>query len=166
MAKRMVICVECGRRFDAEEEGAVYDPSSRRYTCRDCEKKNEECRKQRMIENAGRPDLSGVKKQKTGAMIAKFAVGALFICVGLFGGDMEFGARMVGLILGIALIAWGVWPILQKKKAVEEAKQRRQAEIDRQAAEAEALRNQPWTCPACGAKTKGDACEYCGEMKP
>ena len=107
MAKRMVICVECGRRFDAEEEGAVYDPSSRRYTCRDCEKKNEERRKQRMIENAGRPDLSGVKKQKTGAMIAKFAVGALFICIGLFGGDMEFGARMVGLILGLALIAWG-----------------------------------------------------------
>lgn len=166
MAKRMVICVECGRRFDAEAEGAEYDPQSRRYTCNDCAKKNEEYRKRRMIENAGRPDLTGIKKQKTGAMIAKFAVGALFICVGLFGGEMELGARLVGLVLGLALIAWGALPIIKTKKAYAEAEQRRQAEIARQAAEAEALRNMPWTCPACGAKAKGDACEYCGEPKP
>lgn len=162
----MVICVDCGRRFDAEAEGAKYIASSRRYQCMDCAKKEEAAMKQRRIENAGRADLSGVKKQKSGAMIVKIAVGVLFICVGLFEGDMEFGARIVGVVLGLAMIAWGIWPFLQKKKAIDEAKQRQQAEIERLAAEEAAELAKPWTCPACGAKTNGAACEYCGTAKP
>ena len=166
MAKRMVICVDCGRRFDAEAEGAKYDPSSRRYQCMECAQKEEARVKQRRIENAGRADFSNIKKQKPGAMIAKIVFGILFVCVGMFGGDMEFGARMVGIFLGLALLAWGLWPFLMAKKAIDEAKKRQQAEIDRQAAEEAAKLNKPWTCPACGAKTKGAACEYCGTEKP
>ena len=162
---RIRICGNCGKQIDADKEG-YYDRHLQLWICHECAQKSLEDRKRRMIENAGRPDLTGIKKQKTGAMIAKFAVGALFICVGLFGGDMELGARLVGLVLGLALIAWGALPIIKTKKAYAEAEQRRQAEIARQAAEAEALRNMPWTCPACGAKTKGAACEYCGEPKP
>ena len=166
MAQRMVICVDCGRRFDAEKEGAKYIASSRRYQCMDCAKKEEAAMKQRRIENAGRADFSNIKKQKPGAMIAKIAVGVLFICVGLFGGDMDFGARIVGVVLGLALLAWGLWPFLQAKKALDEAKQRQQDEIERQAAEEAAELAKPWTCPSCGAKTKGTACEYCGAEKP
>lgn len=162
MAKHMVICMSCGKRFDASR-GGYYFKSQRRYMCPKCGKThNREVKEEQADEREARTGM----RQTTGAMIAKFAVGALFICVGLFGGDMEFGARMVGLILGLALIAWGALPIIKTKKAYAEAEQRRQAEIARQAAEAEALRNMPWTCPACGAKTKGDACEYCGEPKP
>ena len=161
MAKRMVICVECGRRFDAELEGARYDPQSRRYTCMDCARREEARAKQRRIENAGRPDFSGVKKQKPLALILKLFFGAVFVCV-CFSSDMEFGARMLALVCGLALIAWALFPFYKVRKAVMEAKQRQQAEIDRQAAEAERLANVPKVCPACGAQTKGDKCAYCG----
>ena len=169
MSKRMVICVDCGRRFDAEEEGAVYDPQSRRYTCMDCAKKAEEYQKRRAIENAGRPDVSGVKKQKPLALILKLFFGVVFFCAS-FSADMEFGARMVGIVLGLGLIAWGLFPMYKARKAMKDAKQRQQAEIARQAADAAAAEAarlaEPWTCPACGADTKGDACEYCGKPRP
>lgn len=161
MAKRMVICVECGRRFDAEVEGARYDPSSRRYTCMDCAKKEEEYAARRRIENAGKPDFSGVKKQKPLALILKLFFGVVCVCV-CFSKDMEFGARILALVVGLALLAWAAFPFYKGRKAVLEAKARQQAEIDRQAAEAERLANVPKVCPACGAQTKGDKCEYCG----
>ena len=161
MAKRMVICVDCGRRFDAEAEGAKYDPSSHRYQCMECAKKDEEYAARRRIENAGKPDLSGVKRQKPIALILKLFFGIVCICV-CFTGDMEFGARILALVVGLALLVWAAYPFYKGRKAVIEAKKRQQAEIDRQAAEAERLANAPKICPACGAKTKGDACEYCG----
>lgn len=165
MAQRMVICVDCGRRFDAEKEGARYNPSSRRYQCMDCAKKEEAAMKQRRIENAGRADFSGVKKQKPWAFILKLFFGVAFIC-SCIGADMEAGARILGIVVGLALIAWALFPFYKAKKAIDAAKQRQQAEIDRQAAEEAAELEKPWTCPACGAKTKGTACEYCGMAKP
>lgn len=164
MATRMVICVDCGRRFDAEKEGAKYIPSSRRYQCMDCAKKEETAMKQRRIENAGRADFSGVKKQKPWALILKLFFGVLSI-VSCIGADMEAGARILGIVVGLALIAWALYPFCMAKRALDQAKKRQQEEIARQAAEEEAIRNAPWTCPACGGKTKGDACEYCGTPK-
>lgn len=161
---RTRICGRCGKTIDADKEG-YYDKSLQRWICHTCAKAILEEQKQRKIENAGKPDFSGVKKQKPLALILKLFFGVVCVCV-CFSKDMEFGARILALVVGLALLAWAAFPFYKGRKALIEAKQRQQAEIDRQAAEAEALRSQPWSCPACGAKTKGDACEYCGEPKP
>lgn len=166
MAKRMVICVDCGRRFDAEAEGARYDPSSRRYQCMDCAMKEEAAMKRRRIENAGRPDMSGVKKQKPWALVFKVLFGIMCIIICFTEPDMEIGPRILALICGLALLAWAGFPFYKAKKAIDAANTRQQAEIARQAAEEEAILNAPWTCQACGAKTKGAVCEYCGTAKP
>lgn len=159
MAKHMVICMSCGKRFDASR-GGYYFKSQRRYMCPKCGKAHNREVKEEQADY--REEKTGMR-QTQGAMIAKIAVGALFVCVGILGGDMEFGARMVGLILGLALIAWGLLPWYKVYKAKKDAAAAEAAE--RAAAEAARLSVQ-WTCPACGAKTRGDACEYCGEPKP
>ena len=145
MAKHMVICQVCGRQFDENIEGAYYNKDSRRYICQDCIRKQRESAPSR-------------KKQGHGAMIAKIAVGVIFIISAFMTGTV--GATLVGIILGLALIAWGLlpWllPRLNEKKAAAAAEAAR-------AAEAERIANEPKVCPACGAHTKGNVCEYCGE---
>ena len=37
MPQHMVICVNCGKQFDANKGGA-YDPAAKRYTCKACAK--------------------------------------------------------------------------------------------------------------------------------
>lgn len=102
-------------------------------------------------------------RQSTGAMIAKIAVGALFLISGLttdwheYGEDL--GPMLISILIGLALIAWGVVPWLTAKKKREAAAAN--AEAARQAAEQRRL-NEPKVCPACGATTKGLRCEYCG----
>lgn len=157
---RTRICGRCGKTIDADKEG-YYDKSLQRWICHTCAKAILEEQKQRKIENAGKPDLSGVKKQKPIALILKLVFGVIFVCV-CFSKDMELGARILALVVGLALIGWALLPFYKTRKAILAAQQRQQAEIDRQAAEAERLANAPKICPACGAKTKGDACEYCG----
>ena len=150
--KHMVVCVECGRQFDASR-GAHYDPKTRRYTCKSCVKKY----------NADVRERSTGMRQSTGAMIAKIAIGAIFVISGFTGGlgkmaesvGEGIGTLLTGVILGAALIAWGLLPYLKAKKASEAAA------AQRMAAES-AKQNAPKTCPACGAQTKGDVCEYCG----
>ena len=97
--------------------------------------------------------------------IAKLIIGALFFfaCIGA---DMEIGARLFGIVIGLGLIAWAVLPRIMpkylEKKKEKDAAARQAAE----AATAEVKRlNTPWKCPSCGAMTKGDACEYCGTPK-
>lgn len=145
--KHMVVCVECGRQFDASR-GAHYDPKTRRYTCKSCVKKY----------NADVREHSTGMRQSTGAMIAKIVFGVMFIIVALTG-DLEMSARGVGIVLGLGLIAWGLLPWWKARKANEAAAARAQAE---KAAAEYARANAPKTCPACGARTKGDVCEYCG----
>ena len=148
--KHMVVCVECGRQFDASR-GAYYDKNSRRYTCKSCLKKY----------NANVREKQTGMKQSMGAMIAKVAFGALFVISGFTAmakqdstGD-AIGTLLVGLVIGAALIAWGLVPYLKAKKASDAA-------AAQAAAAAFELRNAPKKCPACGAMTKGDVCEYCG----
>ncbi len=53
-------------------------------------------------------------RQSMGAMIAKIAIGALFVITSLTMGDAASIA--VGMIIGIALIAWGLIPYIKAKK--------------------------------------------------
>ena len=102
-------------------------------------------------------------RQSMGAMIAKIAVGALFLISGITTDWQEngggTGSMLISLLFGIALIAWGVVPWLTAKKKRETAAAN--AEAARLAAEQRRL-NEPRICPACGATTKGTCCEYCG----
>ena len=59
-----------------------------------------------------------------GAMIAKIAIGAIFIVVGVFGGGKGFDLAvfLVALIIGLALITWGILGYRQQVKRIEDAK--------------------------------------------
>ena len=103
-------------------------------------------------------------RQSQGAMIAKIAVGILFLISGLTTNWTEtsedpLGPMLISILVGLALIAWGLVPWLNAKKKREAAAAK--AEAERQAAEYRRL-NEPKICPACGAATKGIQCEYCG----
>lgn len=147
--KHIVTCVECGKRFDANK-GAYYDRDSRRYTCRDCIKRERKAIQATAKRRAAdqRERQTGMR-QSIGSMIAKIAAGALFIIVGA---DMDTTSEVLtSLVLGGALIAWALVPYIKAKKAEKQS-----------AAEVKALSDLPKTCPHCGANTKGNVCEYCG----
>ena len=63
---RIRICGNCGKQINADKEG-YYDRQAQMWICHDCAQKIIENRKQRMIENAGRPDLSGKGVPSAGA---------------------------------------------------------------------------------------------------
>lgn len=152
--KHYVSCVRCGLQFDASREGFSYDEDSRRYTCPDCvkrmRKEREEYKKnkakQEREEAVKKEKQSAKMKQSIGAMIAKIAVGCLFLVVS-FGMD-NAGEVCVGLILAAAMIAWGLVPYFIAKKKQKELRRK------------EARRKK--VCPYCGATTRGNVCEYCG----
>ena len=119
-----------------------------------------------MREEADARERATGMRQSQGAMIAKIAVGALFVISGVTTNWAEsadtsdpVGTMLFSIIVGLALIAWGVLPWLKAKKKREAAAQK--AEAERQAEEFRRL-NEPKLCPACGAATKGIRCEYCG----
>ena len=123
-------------------------------------------------------------RQSRGAMIAKIVFGALFLISGITTdwvneSDVSdpVGTMLFSIVLGLALIAWGVVPWLRAKKKREAAQAELAAEkaelaaenAERKAQQQAALereRNAPWTCNACGANTKGECCEYCGTPRP
>ena len=145
-SKHMVICEECGRRFNANY-GGYYNRKTRRYTCPQCGK----------AERAdARQALTGMRQSKV-AMALKIIFGVLFVAAG-FSSPSEgwsFGYFLTALAIGGALLAWGLVPYVKAKKA-EKMKEEELREID------EFLANAPRTCPHCGARTKGNFCEYCG----
>lgn len=146
-AQHLVVCQHCGRQFDANR-GGYYNNQTRRYTCKSCGKK---------LEGDARERTTGMRQSKT-AMIIKLVIAALFLVSSLTG-DLELGARGVGIVLAAGLAAWALVPYFSAKKAREAEAAR--AAADRAAAEA-ARMNERKKCPACGAMTKGDHCEYCG----
>ena len=157
MAKHMVTCMSCGKRFDASR-GGYYFKSKQRYMCKKCGREHNREIKEEQADV--REEKTGMR-QTTGAMIAKIAVGLLFFFIG-FTMD-SFGSAITGIVLGLALIAWGLLPwLMPRLKAKKEA----EAEAARLSAEAERLANAPKICPACGAHTKGQKCEYCGAPLP
>lgn len=141
-----VVCLKCGKTFDANK-GGYYNAVKQRYICSKCGKAHNKAVKAENKEQAARgQERNTGMKQSLGAMIAKIAVGCLFLVVS-FGMD-NAGEVCVGLILAAALIAWGLVPYFMAKK--------KQEELRRQEARKKKV------CPACGATTRGNTCEYCG----
>jgi len=104
-------------------------------------------------------------RQSNGAMIAKLAFGFLFFVSGLTtdwksqpGVENPVFSMVFSVILGLALIAWGLIPYLNARKLRAEAAAKKEAAL--RAAEEQRM-NTLKICPACGARTKGDRCEYC-----
>lgn len=150
MSKHMVICKVCGKRFDANK-GGFYDAGSRRYICPKCGKAHNRAVKE--VEADRREAATGMR-QKPGAMIAKIAIGLMFFFVSF--GMEDASSVVIGLVIGLALIAWGLLPWLLPRLKEKKA----------EAAAAEAAAKEAKLCPYCGAPTKGDTCEYCGSPLP
>lgn len=139
-SKHMVVCQNCGKQFDANR-GGYYNRNTRRYTCKAC----------------GNKARTGMKQSK-GAMIAKIFFGLMFIIVGIAPpepNEFTVSTFLIGLVIGCALIAWGIVPYLKPKMALKKQEKELQ-EVNRE------LYNMPKKCPSCGAMSKGDFCEYCG----
>lgn len=133
--KHFVICARCGKQFDANR-GASYNPHTGRYVCKGCT-------------NA---QTTGMR-QSYGAMIAKIGFGILFVLAGFSTPEegWTMGYFLTALVCGGALIAWGLLPYLNAKKAK---------------AQQEAIVPPPapprvWNCPNCGGRSSRNPCEYC-----
>ena len=149
-SKHMVICEECGRRFNAGY-GSYYNKKSRRYTCPSCVKAH----------NANVREAKTGMRQSKGAMIAKIIIGALFIAVGFSSPDSGWtvGYFLTALVIGGSLIAWGLVPYFKAKKMEKEAEEEAREYVEQVRQDIE---NTVSICPYCGARTKGSVCEYCG----
>ncbi len=146
MADRTVHCALCGRAFDADREG-YYDEAGGSWTCPQCMWKD--------VPPQTRWQFGG-----WGKAIVKLAVGLIFL-VTAFSME-ETPSMLVGLVMGLAIIAWGLIPLLRSLLAFRSSQaQRQEAERQRRAA-ARQRQNAVRTCPNCGASTKGPVCEYCG----
>ena len=117
-------------------------------------------------------DRKTAKKPSVGGTIAKIAIGVMFIGVS-FGdpGETDRTAFLaVGLTLGLALVAWGLFPWLrawkeEKRLRLEEERQREERALLRAEQKAE-KENAVRVCPNCGATGRGRVCEYCGSKLP
>lgn len=123
MSKHYVICVKCGRKFDADE-GGVYYPESHRYACKNCvdkqkAKQAEAAREQKAAERKAEADErernTGMRQTKA-AMLAKIIVGVLFlVCSIPFISQGNISSFVCGLAVAAALVAWGLVPYLKAK---------------------------------------------------
>ncbi len=93
-----------------------------------------------------------IKPPSVGAAIAKIAFGALFVVIGFAESYRGVVYVATSLIMGAALIAWGVLVYRNGKKMWEEQQSTlREQEVSR-----------VHYCRHCGARTSGRVCEYCG----
>ena len=115
--------MKCGRQFDANEGGAYY-PESRRYVCKHCVDKQKaeqaernKARKaaERESEADERERVTGMRQSKT-AMLAKIVVGVLFLFAAVsLAVQGNIPSFVCGLVIGGALVAWGLVPYLKAK---------------------------------------------------
>ena len=118
MKKHIVTCVKCGRQFDANEGGAYY-PESRRYVCKRCvdKQKSEQSdrEKARKAEADERERVTGMRQSKA-AMLVKIVVGVLFLFAAVsLAVQGNISSFVCGLVIGGALVAWGLVPYLKTK---------------------------------------------------
>ena len=118
MKKHIVTCVKCGRQFDANEGGAYY-PESRRYVCKRCVDKQKseqsEREKARKAEADERERVTGMRQSKA-AMLVKIVVGVLFLFAAVsLAVQGNISSFVCGLVIGGALVAWGLVPYLKAK---------------------------------------------------
>ena len=152
MAEQLVRCRKCGKVFDANQ-GGCYDRTLQGYLCGAC---------------MNTLSVRGRKMPSTGGTVAKLAFGALFIVTAFTMDDA--GGLGVSIIIGLALIAWGLLPWLRIRREQTAAQQSAAAERERLRAEKREAEQRELSeqkiCPACGAPTKGRVCEYCGTPLP
>ena len=128
MKKHIVTCVKCGRQFDANEGGAYY-PESRRYVCKRCvdKQKSEQAERnkarkaeerkaeERKAEADERERVTGMRQSKA-AMLVKIVVGVLFLFAAVsLAVQGNISSFVCGLVIGGALVAWGLMPYLKAK---------------------------------------------------
>lgn len=154
-AKHLVVCVQCGRQFDANR-GGYYNSQTRRYTCKSCGRRTPS------PSAPARPSVPQpvTAKSLKSPMIGKILIAAAILLFGifaLFAGGWPLTVLCLGGAVAVAL--WGILPYVKRKKLEEQMR----AEILR--AKAEKL-NRPKVCARCGATTKGAVCEFCGFALP
>ena len=144
--KHLVICLDCGRQFDANR-GGYYIQSKNRYLCKSCGTSRKKAEKHQNRKNG----------QSAGAMIAKIVIGGLFVTAGFCSpeGGWTIGYFLTALLIGGGLIAWGLYPSWKKYRAMKTIEEQQQV-----AAEMEY--NKVKHCCNCGATGTGNVCEYCG----
>ena len=104
--KHIVVCEVCGRQFDANKERGSYDPDKRRYTCRTC------CRA--MNKPAPKAKKSADPGKISAAMIIKIVIGVIFFFTAF---TLDTAAEIVvGIAIGVGLIAWALVPYIKAKK--------------------------------------------------
>ena len=155
-ASNYLRCSVCGQEFDLRR-GGRRELGLGGPVCSEC------------LSRQGVQRSSRVRLQPgVGGTIAKCAVGLVFLVTALTMDDA--GGMGVGIVMGLALIAWGVWPWLRMLAAKNRAEKESAAADARWRAELRAREeralNERKICPACGAPTKGRVCEYCGSPLP
>lgn len=149
--QHLVVCVMCGRQFDANR-GGYYNSRTHRYTCKTCG-----------VGPVAQPAAarSSVPNPVTAKSLLSPMIGKCIIAgLILFGGlvFLAYGGwffTLLALAGAVALALTGIIPYVKRKKLEDRMK----AEI---LAAQEEKRNRQKTCPKCGATTKGQVCEFCG----
>ena len=67
----------------------------------------------------------------------------------------SFSVAIINILLGLALIAWAVVPIISEKMKCDST-------VARYLKEQNKFDNRAFRCQVCGAIAHGDTCEYCG----
>lgn len=180
-SKHNVVCVSCGRQFDANKSGTRYFPEKRRYMCGSCarkikaaekaQQKAEKEERQRAISeavasgemNENQATIASHKHGK-GKMIAGIIVAAVGV-IGFAGGSGQGIAYFITCII-ILLVGAGllIWHFIADKKFKEAVQAERERSLSEQQTILHQQENQTKTCPNCGGITKGKFCEYCGSQ--
>ena len=121
---------------------------------------------------AKQTESNNIRRPSTGGTIAKLVFGVILAGTS-FGdpGDSDpVYFLVVGLAIGLGLIAWALLPWLsvrKQEKRLAAQEEERKRELARIRAEEKAEReSEIKICPACGATSRGKVCEYCGTKLP
>lgn len=157
MAKvHIVSCHACREQFDTFR-GGYYNSEKNQYTCKRCGRR--EGRSERGVR-------IGMQQTMVG-MVLKILFGLLFFCVSVDSGEgvaWDFPYFLTCLILGGALIAWGVVPWVRANRESAEliALDERMSAAVKDMKKSAVQTTAPKICPGCGATSIGSVCEYCG----
>lgn len=168
---QIVICSECGRKFDIGVEGGAYDKRTKHYFCNKCKnviKKREAIKRNSLDGYTENTALSAIKRKKTIGIVL-FCIGCLFFAVMLdtLGESTDDTSTLFTQLVVTALFfIFGCINILKSEKELKKYKENEKDEQyennDIDFGYKERVENQ-YRCPNCGALTKGQNCEYCGQ---
>jgi membrane protein insertase Oxa1/YidC/SpoIIIJ len=156
-----VVCKLCGRQFDVEKKGGVFDGN--RYICKSCSKK-----KVIQRNNNGEATYTPSENKSWFKATWKILFGIFFL-IGGFGNIGQDGqSALFGIIIGVLLTFAHFYPRM-KARRLEKAEKAaeinaKNAELEAKRAEVKEIAEAPKRCKTCGATTKGKICEYCGSL--